>query len=307
MKFRKVIAEVQPDIIHAGPIQRVALIPAVANFHPLISMSWGFDLLKDANRNTFWKLITKYVLSKSDWMLADCQTVKQIAVGFGFPDKKITVFPWGVNLNLFSPDERTKMRKEIGFKRDLLIIHTRSWEPRYGVDIALHGFQIAAASVPNLQMIMLGSGSQEERVKEFINSHGLSDQIHLFGYQENEKLTVFYQAADVYLSASHIDGSSVALMESMACGCPAIVSDIPANLEWITNGVEGWTFRDGDSEDLAKKIINAAGIKTKLKKFGKAARIKTEKFANWNHSVEKLLETYQTVSDQYMKSFGVGL
>lgn len=307
MKFRKVIAEVQPDIIHAGPIQRVALIPAVANFHPLISMSWGFDLLKDANRNTFWKLITKYVLSKSDWMLADCQTVKQIAVGFGFPDKKITVFPWGVNLNLFSPDERTKMRKEIGFKRDLLIIHTRSWEPRYGVDIALHGFQIAAASVPNLQMIMLGSGSQEERVKEFINSHGLSDQIHLFGYQENEKLTAFYQAADVYLSASHIDGSSVALMESMACGCPAIVSDIPANLEWITNGVEGWTFRDGDSEDLAKKIINAAGIKTKLKKFGKAARIKTEKFANWNHSVEKLLETYQTVSDQYMKSFGVGL
>jgi glycosyltransferase involved in cell wall biosynthesis len=134
-------------------------------------MSWGFDMLEDAHRNIFWKKITQYVLRKSDWMLADCQTVKQTAIGFGFPGSRITVFPWGVDLNLFSPDGRSKTRKEIGFEDDLLIVHTRSWEPRYGVDITLKGFQIAANLVPNLHMIMLGGGSQERKVKDFVELH----------------------------------------------------------------------------------------------------------------------------------------
>jgi glycosyltransferase involved in cell wall biosynthesis len=240
-------------------------------------------------------------------MLADCQTVKQKAIGFGFSNDKITVFPWGVDLKLFSPDGREKMRKEIGFNNDFLIIHTRSWEPRYGVDIALRGFQIAARSIPNLHMIMLGGGSQENRVRNFVDSQGLSDRIHFHGYQKNEKLAEYYQAADAYLSASHIDGSSVALLESMACGCPALVSDIPSNLEWVTDDVEGWTFHDGDADDLAKKIVIAAGMQKRINKLGKAARAKTEKLANWNNNVKKLLDTYQTVSDLYKTSAGKGI
>jgi len=301
-----VIKEVQPDIIHAGPIQRVASLPALASFHPLISMSWGFDMLEDAHRNIFWKKITQYVLRKSDWMLADCQTVKQTAIEFGFPGNRITVFPWGVELSLFSPDGRNMMRKEIGFENDLLVVHTRSWEPRYGVDITLRGFQIAANLIPNLHMIMLGGGSQARQVRNFVDSHDLSNQIHLHGYQKNEKLAAYYQAADVYLSASHVDGSSVALLESMACGCPAIVSDIPSNLEWIVDGVEGWTFRDGDADDLAKKIVMAAGMQKKLAGFGKAARLKTEQFANWDNNVDKLLDTYQIVNDLHTSSSGIG-
>ena len=306
-RFEKVIREVKPDIIHAGPIQRVASLPALASFHPLISMSWGFDMLEDAHRNIFWKKITQYVLRKSDWMLADCQTVKQTAIGFGFPGSQITVFPWGVDLNLFSPNGRSKMREEIGFKKDLLVVHTRSWEPRYGVDITLRGFQIAANLVPNIHMIMLGGGSQARQVRDFVDFHGLSNQIHFHGYQKNEKLAAYYQAADVYLSASHVDGSSVALLESMACGCPALVSDIPSNLEWITDGVEGWTFRDGDADDLAKKIVMAAGMQRKLGGLGKAARLKTERFANWDNNVDKLLDTYQIVNDIHTSSSGMDI
>lgn len=297
--FRKIINEIQPDIIHAGPVQRVALLPALTNSHPLITMSWGFDLLDDANRNIFWNHITRYVIRKSDWMLADCQTVKREINKFDFPEDKITVFPWGVNLKFFSPSEKSKKKKEVGFKKDFLIIHTRSWEPRYGVDIALQGFKIAVEKIPNLHMIMLGGGSQDRLVREFIQSSNLSNQVHLYGYQENEKIATFYQAADVYLSASHIDGSSVALMEAMACGCPAIVSDIPSNLEWVTDRKEGLTFHDGDAIDLARKIIDIADQREDLSTLGKAARKKVEEFANWENGVQKLLKTYQTVRDLY--------
>jgi glycosyltransferase involved in cell wall biosynthesis len=232
-------------------------------------------------------------------MLADCQTVKREIIKYDFPENKITVFPWGVNLKFFSPDEKSKKKDEVGFKKDFLIIHTRSWEPRYGVDIALRGFKIAAEKIPNLHMIMLGGGSQDKWVKDFIQSSNLSNQVHFYGYQENEKIATFYQAADVYLSASHIDGSSVALMESMACGCPAIVSDIPSNLEWITDRKEGLTFRNGDAIDLARIIVDLAGRYKELNKLGKAARKKVEEFANWENGVQALLKTYQTVRDLY--------
>ena len=55
-----------------------------------------------------------------------------------------------------------------------------------------------------------------------------------------------YRAADLYLSASHSDGSSVSLMEALGCGLPVLVSDIPGNREWVTDGEQGWLFPDGD-------------------------------------------------------------
>ncbi len=47
--LRRVIRLVKPDMIHAGPVQRSAFLAALAGFHPLVSMSWGYDLLHDAN------------------------------------------------------------------------------------------------------------------------------------------------------------------------------------------------------------------------------------------------------------------
>jgi glycosyltransferase involved in cell wall biosynthesis len=99
----------------------------------------------------------------------------------------------------------------------------------------------------------------------------------------------------VYLSASHIDGSSVALMESMACGCPALVSDIPANLEWITDGEQGWVFKDSDPDNLAEKIINISRNRKENHFCGEKAREKAEANADWPKNFAKLLDTYDRI------------
>ena len=49
--LKRVIRDIQPDLIQAGPLQRSALLVALAGFHPLVSMSWGYDLVHDAHRN----------------------------------------------------------------------------------------------------------------------------------------------------------------------------------------------------------------------------------------------------------------
>lgn len=294
-KFQRVLQVVKPDLVHAGPIQRVAILPALVNFHPLLSMSWGFDLLEHARKNVWWRGISRFVLQRSDWFAADCETVHRIAIELGLAPARTTIFPWGVDLQVFQPQTRGFMRCQVGYEEDLLIIHTRSWEARYGIDIALEGFWRAFQQVKNIRLFMLGGGSQEKQIHRFIEERGLQERVHFCGYHQNEDLAKYYQAGDLYLSASHIDGSSVALLESMACGCPALVSDIPSNLEWIQAGREGWTFRDSDAQDLAKTIINISQEKSELQKRGALARRKAEKDADWNKNFKKLLQTYQSI------------
>lgn len=64
-----------------------------------------------------------------------------------------------------------------------------------------------------------------------------------------------------YLSASVSDGASISLLEALACGLFPIVSDIPANREWIVHGENGLLFPVGDHVELARCIEQAlAGI-----------------------------------------------
>jgi glycosyltransferase involved in cell wall biosynthesis len=73
-----------------------------------------------------------------------------------------------------------------------------------------------------------------------------------------DELYQVLNSADIYISCSESDGTSVSLLEAMALGLYPIVSDIPANREWITDGVNGRLFPVGDAHALARVIQNTA-------------------------------------------------
>jgi glycosyltransferase involved in cell wall biosynthesis len=98
--------------------------------------------------------------------------------------------------------------------------------------------------------------------------------------------------ADLYLSASHTDGSSVSLLEAMASGCPVVVSDIPGNREWVRSGVNGWLFKDGDSNAMAQSILLAIETRGTLAEMGMAARQIAEQRADWRKNFPKLIQAY---------------
>ncbi|RME91416.1 MAG: glycosyltransferase [Anaerolineae bacterium] len=99
--------------------------------------------------------------------------------------------------------------------------------------------------------------------------------------------------ADLYISPSHIDGSSVSLMEALACGLPCLVSDIPANKEWVTDGVNGYLFPDGDADALAEAIERAMAQRERLAEMGRAARQVAEARADWTKNAQTLLRAYE--------------
>jgi glycosyltransferase involved in cell wall biosynthesis len=290
--LRRVIRKIKPDLVHAGPIQRSAFLVALAGFHPLVSMSWGYDLLHDARINPFWRWATRFTLHRSAAMVGDCNTIRQLAIHYGMPGDRIVTFPWGVDIEHFNV-QTFKRLNDPTFN----LISTRGFEPIYGVDVIARAFVTAAKIIPGLHLTLLGTGSQEGDIHRIFASNGVSDQVEFHGQVSYDELPGFYQNAHLYLSASHSDGSSISLLEAFACGTPAIVSDIPGNQEWVTTGENGWLFPDRNAEALAQAILKAYQQCDLLPELGRKARLVAEARADWEKNFPQLEDAYAIAMD----------
>src|SRR3989304_3810089 len=86
---------------------------------------------------------------------------------------------------------------------------------------------------PGLRLLLIGDGSLRPKVLRRIEDAEVHSKVHLPGVVDQDWLPAFYRSADLYVSPSHVDGTSVSLLESMACGLSVAVSDIPGNREWV--------------------------------------------------------------------------
>lgn len=294
-QLREIIHQVNPDILHTGPIQSCGFLSALTGFSPLITMSWGSDILVDSEKDFLWRWVTDYTLNKTSVLLGDCQVVKMKAIQFGFSENRIVLFPWGIDLRQYQPGKNLQFRERLGWADKFVLLSNRSWERLYGVEIVAKAFVAAAQSKPNLRLILLGSGSQKKEITKIFEEAGMIDRVHFGGVVAQKNLPDYLRAADLYLSASFSDGSSVSLMEALACGLPVLVSDIPGNQEWIDQDRNGWIFETGNVENLKNSILEIYKTQYKLPIISQEARKTAEKKANWEDNFQKLLFAYQLV------------
>ena len=292
--LRKVIGQFKPDLIQAGPIQRAAFLAALSGFRPLLSMSWGYDLLVDANRDRGWAWATRYTLRRSDALLGDCHTIRNLAVDYGMMPERIVTFPWGANIEKYSPGDDNGLRQRLGWGKDIFVLlSTRGWSPIYGVEDLARAFAQTAQQHPELRLLMLGNGPLAPKIRQIFINARVQDQVHFPGMVNQKDLPNYYRAADLYISSSHSDGTSISLLEALACGKPVLLTDIPGNQEWVTTeGEVGWLFRDGDVNSLRDGILWALDHRDQLPAMGQAARQLAEARANWDENFPKLFEAY---------------
>jgi L-malate glycosyltransferase len=296
LNLKRLNKEIKPDLIHAGPIQTCAFIAVLSRFCPILTMSWGYDLVQEADRNGWMRWITRYTLKRSAFFTSDAQITRDKAVAHGMNPEQTVIFPWGIDLASFHPKSSTHRKSSVINRKSITLFCNRTWEAMYGVDVLTKAFVRVAADHPNVNLILLGGGSQGPKLRQTLMNGGVLDRVHFGGHVVQVDLPRWYHMADLYISPSHVDGSSVSLMEALASGLPCLVSDIPGNREWIEDGVNGWLFRDGDAQDLAEKISYALKNRQLSKKIGEAARKTAEQKADWQKNFGKLLETYEKVT-----------
>jgi L-malate glycosyltransferase len=296
-KLREVLDEFSPDVVHAGPVQQGGLLAAWAGSEPLVTMSWGSDLLWDARYGS-GRLAARYTLARTSAFVCDCQAVCRAAIALGTPAGRVVVFPWGVDLRHFSPGDGSTLRQSLGWTDAFVLLSTRAWESLYGLDTLVEGFIQAARQDDALRLLMLGRGSLESQIRGRLREAKVADRVHFAGRVELEDLPGFYRAADLYVSASRSDGSSVSLLEAMACGLPALVSDIAGNREWVTPSENGWWFRAGEAGALAEAIHGARVSQVGLREQGRHSRAIAEARADWDRNFPLLLDAYQMAMEQ---------
>ena len=116
--------------------------------------------------------------------------------------------------------------------------------------------------------------------------------VEFLGRVPHEKMADLLAQADIYVSTSLYDGTSVSLLEAMGSGAFPVVTDIPANREWITNGLNGFLVPIDKEKYLANRIIDAIRNQALREK----SRIKNlsivEEKALWPANIEKIQKVY---------------
>jgi glycosyltransferase involved in cell wall biosynthesis len=262
-------------------------------------MSWGSDLLLKAKRSPWMQYATRFTLAHSDLFFGDCETLAREAISYGLPAEKIVRFPWGVDLEHFSPvngaDLGQALRKALGWEQNFVLMCNRTWAPIYGVDVLAKAFVAAVEENTDLRLLLIGDGPLSEEIHKILAP--VRSKASLLGWIDRESLPGAYCAADLFISPSHCDGSSISLLEALACGRPVLVSDIPSNQEWVAPGVVGDLFPDGQVEALKEKILQMSAD-SQLDQYGRRARSLAEGSADWRKNFEVMLKGYERVVRQ---------
>lgn len=295
-EFQDWLKTIGPDLVHAGPAQTCGYLAALSNFHPWLLASWGSDVLLAPEPGGDGQHAVQVALESADGFFCDCEAVlaraKQLAK---LRDDRVVQLPWGIRKGLFTPDGTRLEAQEFAHEPGTCVfISTRSWEPLYGIDVLLEAFRLAHQVESSLRLLLLGHGSGAARVAEFIRAHGLESVIRIPGRFERNDMPKWFRAADVYVSCSRSDGTSISLLEAMATGLPVVVTDLPSNREWVIEGENGWLAANGNAKEFANGLLRAARLRPEERKlFAERNQRIVQDRADWDRNFPRLLEMYE--------------
>jgi glycosyltransferase involved in cell wall biosynthesis len=115
------------------------------------------------------------------------------------------------------------------------------------------------------QLVILGEGEQDARIRARIADRGLTDCVHLVGFRANPWR--YFAKADVFVLTSRYEGFGNVLIEAMACGVPVVATASPGTREIIEHGANGFLVEEHTPEAVASglaHVLTDAACRAKL-------------------------------------------
>lgn len=134
-------------------------------------------------------------------------------------------------------------------------------------EMMLRAFDIASRTHSHIRLMIVGDGPERTAIEEHVKRHKLEDRVSLPGFRAD--IDALLQDADIFLLTSHYEGISIALLEAMRAGLPAIGTAVGGIPETVSDGETGLLVAPGDHEALAKAMTDLADSKTRRDEMGK--------------------------------------
>lgn len=209
-------------------------------------------------RGTDISLIPRYCLPRQmiRWaahhaagIIAVCQALKDAIVALGIPENKVTVLRNGVDLELFRPLARDVERKRLELTKPSLLCVGHLIE-RKGHDIPIR----AMTKLPECELMIIGEGEQEQRLKALSRSLGVDARVRFLGAIPQQELKRFYSAADALVLCSSREGWANVLLEAMACGTPVVATAVWGTPEIVASPEAGVLMQERSPRALVTSV-----------------------------------------------------
>lgn len=218
-----------------------------------------------------------------DWVVAVCDQARSnlLAAPFAARQKIVRIFNAAV-----APHSNGHQPLA---KRGLTLLHVARLTPAKDQETLLKAFAIARTKEPNVQLWIVGDGPLRTKLENTARLLGLEDEITFFGEQAN--VSPFLAAADLFVLSSIREGIPISLLEALAAGLPAVVTDVGGMSEVARLSDAVRTAPPSDSAALAAAINKMMQSREELPRLAKVAR---QCFAE-NFTLDRMASEYMSL------------
>jgi glycosyltransferase involved in cell wall biosynthesis len=227
--------------------------------------------------------VTRAVLKRADVVVSVGQDLGQyLRHAMGVPN--VTVIPNGVDVDQFCPAP--------GSRAALTLFSVSRLVPRKNIHVLIAAVEqlMKEGEGTALSLVIAGTGPEEARIQRL--AERLPGVVRFVGFVDEARKRSLLSQSDVFVQLSTREGLSIATLEALASGVPAIVSNLPGVREPIAPGRTGWYVED--PEDVQSVVASLRAVLTDRGRLPEMKRL-CRAVAVQRYSVRAMCDGYWTV------------
>ncbi|MBA7537469.1 UDP-N-acetylglucosamine--peptide N-acetylglucosaminyltransferase GtfA subunit [subsurface metagenome] len=175
--------------------------------------------------------------------------------------KSVIDFPTRINTDIYRPIDILEARKKLKIPLNSTIIITIGrLATLKGWDLMIDSFFLFQQNIPECYFYMIGSGEDINKIQEYISLLNLNQKVILAGEKKMDEISLFLNASNLFIMGSHREGWSTSLLEAIACGIPACVTNFSSSREIIIEGKNGYVIGGYNKSLFVKGMLKAMQI-----------------------------------------------
>ena len=244
------LRERKPDILHGHYLTSAGLLCLFSGFRPYALTAHGSDVI-GCMKSFLQKNYLRIILRQASLVNTVSDELAVLVGKLGVPDEKILVCTPGVDTKLLRYQLPGVLRSPV------TLLCTRRLAKVFDPVTIINACEILKRESISFRLTFAAGGPLERQLQNLVSEKNLTDQVTFMAGYDNCALPELLHNHDIYLSASHWDGTSISLLEAMACGLFPVVSRIRSNQAWLKDGQTSLMFECGNAAELAEKIMRA--------------------------------------------------
>jgi glycosyltransferase involved in cell wall biosynthesis len=292
-KSRELLKTEHYDVVHAFfgvPCGAIALLLKCSFGVPYIVSLRGSDVPGYSQRFRFlYPLLSpfiRHIWYKAKVVVANSQGLAELA-SVTAPNQEVVIIPNGVDIQRFYPNASLRPEKEI-----IVTVGATRITTRKGIRFLIEAIHKLHEKFPNLHAEIMGEGSAKKELQELTQKYGLTEQIRFLGRVDASQTSRWYNRASIFVLPSLNEGMSNALLEALACGLPAVVTDTGGSHELVTEGLNGLYIEKNSSESIRQALETLLSDPIKREAMGIESRQRAESLA-WQQVAAEYTRLYQ--------------